>query len=72
MIHFAELRRQGLQTTSERRRLLERHQHDVEQQIQRLEQHRDVLQQKIARYQEREARFAAVSRSDATMRQQEE
>jgi DNA-binding transcriptional MerR regulator len=44
MIHFANLRRLGPQTTTGRCLMLERHQHDVEQQMQRLEQHKDDVQ----------------------------
>ncbi len=48
MLHFAELRRQGDATATERLLLLEQHQHSLEQQMQRLEQHMMALQQKIA------------------------
>ena len=46
--HFAELRRQGEATASERLRLLEQHQHALSQQMQKLEQHMTALQHKIA------------------------
>ncbi len=48
MRHFAELRRQGDATASERLRLLEQHQQALEQRMQKLEQHMSALQQKIA------------------------
>lgn len=46
--HFAELRRQGEATATERLHILEQHQHALSQQMQRLEQHMTALQQKIA------------------------
>jgi len=59
MVRFAQTRRQGPHTLlTERRVMLEQHQHVLEQQIQHLEQHKAVLQQKIATYKEREAQFA--------------
>lgn len=48
MRHFAELRRQGDATATERLRLLEHHQQTLEQRMQHLEQHMIALQQKIA------------------------
>jgi DNA-binding transcriptional MerR regulator len=64
MVRFAQMRRQGPSTLlTERRIMLEHHQHVLEQQIQRLEQHKAVLQQKIATYKEREARSADPSSS---------
>lgn len=48
MLHFAELRRQGDATATERLLLLEQHQRSLEQQLQKLEQHMMALQQKIA------------------------
>ena len=48
MQHFAELRRQGESTATERLHILEQHQHALEQQMQRLEQHMTALQHKIA------------------------
>jgi DNA-binding transcriptional MerR regulator len=48
MIHFAQLRRQGNVTATERLLLLEHHQHSLEQQMHKLEQHMGELQQKIA------------------------
>lgn len=46
--HFAELRRQGEATATERLRILEQHQHALSRQMQRLEQHMTALQHKIA------------------------
>ncbi len=48
MIHFAQLRRQGDATATERLLILEQHQRTLEQQMQKLEQHRSALRQKIA------------------------
>src|SRR5262249_9238897 len=48
MHHFAELRRQGDATASERLRLLEHHQQALEQRMQQLQQRMAALQQKIA------------------------
>jgi DNA-binding transcriptional MerR regulator len=48
ILHFAELRRQGETTATERLLLLEQHQHALEQRMQKLEQHMSALQQKIA------------------------
>ncbi len=55
MVRFAQLRRQGSATLTERRLMLEQHQHSLEQHMQELEQHMAALQQKIARLKEREA-----------------
>jgi NADP-dependent 3-hydroxy acid dehydrogenase YdfG/DNA-binding transcriptional MerR regulator len=49
MIHFAQLHHQGPVTATERLLLLEHHQHTLEQQMQKLEQHAIALQQKIVR-----------------------
>lgn len=46
--HFADLRRQGEATATERLHILEQHQHALKQQMQRLEQHMTALQHKIA------------------------
>jgi DNA-binding transcriptional MerR regulator len=46
--HFAELRRKGDATATERLLLLEQHQRSLEQQVQKLEQHMRSLQGKIA------------------------
>lgn len=52
--HFAHLRRQGSQTIGERRLILERHQHSLEQQVQHLVQHLESLSDEIECYKERE------------------
>jgi DNA-binding transcriptional MerR regulator len=49
MVHFAQLRRQGAATATERLLMLEQHQLALEQQMQKLEHHRLALQRKIAR-----------------------
>src|SRR6266702_6301532 len=54
MVRFAQLRRQGSATLTERRLMLEQHQHS-------LEQHMALLQQKIARLKERETQRDAAS-----------
>jgi DNA-binding transcriptional MerR regulator len=56
MIDFARLRRQGDATLTERRLILEQHQHALEQHMQKLEQHMAALQRKIASIREREDR----------------
>ncbi|MGH2494231.1 MAG: MerR family transcriptional regulator [Ktedonobacteraceae bacterium] len=61
MVYFAQLRRQGSATLTERRLLLEQHQHSLEQHMRELEQHMVLLQQKIARLQAREAERDAAS-----------
>src|SRR2546423_10990835 len=40
MVLFAQLRRQGSTTLTERRLMLERHRHSLEQRMQQLEQHK--------------------------------
>jgi DNA-binding transcriptional MerR regulator len=55
MRRFAQLRRQGSATLTERRIMLEEHQRTLEQRMQKLEQHMGALQQKIVRLKEREA-----------------
>jgi DNA-binding transcriptional MerR regulator len=55
MVRFAELRRQGSATLTERRLMLEQHQHSLQQHMQELEQHMATLQHKIARLKELEA-----------------
>jgi DNA-binding transcriptional MerR regulator len=57
MIHFAQLRRLGPQTTTERRIILEQHQQVLELQIQELEHHMLLLQEKIAHYKAQEAQL---------------
>ena len=56
MARFAELRRQGDATATERRLLLEEHQRALEQRMRQLEQHMAALQQKISRIKVIEAR----------------
>ena len=60
MVRFAELRRQGSATLTERRLMLEQHQHSLQQHMQDLEQHMATLQQKIARIKELEAQQDTV------------
>jgi DNA-binding transcriptional MerR regulator len=55
MVRFAQLRRQGAATATERRLMLEEHQRALEQSMQELQQHMAVLQKKIARIKEIEA-----------------
>lgn len=68
MIHFAQLRRQGDATATERLHLLEQHQHSLTLQRQKLEQHMTALQQKIAHKKEflvqRDAASHSVHTSD--------
>ena len=54
MVRFAELRRQGDATLTERRLLLEDHQRALEQRLEELHQHMAALQQKIVRLKARE------------------
>ena len=61
MVRFAELRRQGSPTLTERRLMLEQHQHSLQQHMQELEQRMATLQQKIARIKELEAQQDATS-----------
>src|SRR5437899_1881664 len=61
MVRFAELRRQGSATLTERRLMLEQHQHSLQQHIQELEQHMATLQHKIARIKELEAQQDVAS-----------
>jgi DNA-binding transcriptional MerR regulator len=61
MVRFAQLRRQGLATLTERCLMLEQHQHSLEQHMQELEQHMVSLQHKIARLKEREAQSETVA-----------
>ncbi len=65
IVRFAELRRQGPATATERRIMLEQHQHLLELRMQELERHMAALQQKIARIKEIEALRDAVSHSQA-------
>ncbi len=57
MLRFTHLRRQGLQTVTERRLILEQHQRSLEQQMQELEQHMVALQRKIAIYRDLETQL---------------
>jgi DNA-binding transcriptional MerR regulator len=61
MVRYAQLRRQGSATLTERRLMLEQHQHSLEQHMQKLEQHMAALQQKIARMKELETQRDAAS-----------
>jgi DNA-binding transcriptional MerR regulator len=54
MLQFAQLRRQGPETTNQRRIILEQHQQDLEAQMQRMAQHMEALHSKILKYKERE------------------
>ncbi len=55
MLQFAQLRRQGMATVTERRLMLEEHQRALEQHMRKLEQHMDALQRKIANIRKLEA-----------------
>lgn len=61
MLQFAQLRRQGAATATERRIILEQHQRSLELRMHELEQHMTVLQKKIARIKEIEAQRDASS-----------
>ena len=63
MVRFAELRRQGDATATERLLILEQHQRSLEQQMQKLEQHMTALQEKIAHKKEFLAQRNAASHS---------
>ncbi len=71
MVRFAQLRRQGAATLTERRLMLEQHQRSLEQHMQELEKHMASLQQKITRLKEREAERDAASRAEHTFGQSE-
>jgi DNA-binding transcriptional MerR regulator len=71
MVRFAQLRRQGAATATERRIMLEEHQRSLEQSMQELEQHMAVLQKKIARIKEIEAHRDANSQPVTGYRQGE-
>src|SRR5437899_6604598 len=60
MVRFAQLRRQGSATLTERRLMLEQHQRSLQQHMHELEQHMATLQQKIARIKELEAQQEAT------------
>jgi DNA-binding transcriptional MerR regulator len=61
MQQFAELRRQGDRTLTQRRQLLESHQQFVHQQINELTQSLKVIQEKIQHYQELEEQYDTSS-----------
>lgn len=61
MQRFAELRRQGDRTLTQRRQLLESHQRRVYQQINELTQNLKVIQEKIQHYQELEEQYDTSS-----------
>jgi DNA-binding transcriptional MerR regulator len=61
MQQFAELRRQGDRTLTQRRQLLESHQQRVYQQINELTQNLKVIQEKIQHYQELEGQYDTSS-----------
>ncbi len=65
MTHFAELRRQGNATLTERRIMLEQHQQVLEQHMQELERNMVALQNKIASLRKREAEYAATQLAPA-------
>lgn len=61
MVRFAQLRRQGAATITQRRIMLEQHQQALEQHLQELEQNMSALQHKISHLKELEARQAGLS-----------
>ena len=63
MRHFAELRRQGDTTATERLFILEQHQRSLEQQMQKLELHMKALQEKIGHKKASLAQRGAASHS---------
>jgi DNA-binding transcriptional MerR regulator len=71
MVRFAQLRRQGATTATERRLILEEHQRFLEQRMQEMEQHMAALQKKIARIKEVEAQHNAASHPAHTIEQNE-
>jgi DNA-binding transcriptional MerR regulator len=60
MIRFAQLRRQGPATATERRLMLEEHQRALQDHMSRLEQHMAALERKIARIREIEVQRDAA------------
>jgi DNA-binding transcriptional MerR regulator len=72
MIHFAQLRRQGAATATERRLILEEHQRALEQHMQRLEQHMAALQRKITSIRKIEAQRDAAPEIAPLSEQDEE
>lgn len=71
MVRFAQLRRQGDATATERRLMLEQHQRSLEQHMQELQQHMTALQHKIARIREVEALRDATSHPTHAFEQSE-
>jgi DNA-binding transcriptional MerR regulator len=69
MKRFAELRRRGSATLTERRLMLEQHQHSLQQYMQELELHMASLQHKIARIKELEAQQDVASHPTHTFEQ---
>ncbi|MBA2677932.1 MAG: MerR family transcriptional regulator [Ktedonobacteraceae bacterium] len=73
--YFAQLRHQGPQTTTERRLILEDHQHLLAQQMHQLVQHMEALTEEIVCYKEREeilvASSPAISFSATTTEEEE-
>jgi DNA-binding transcriptional MerR regulator len=61
MQEFADLRKQGNITISQRRHLLEAHQQLVNRQLEELSQNLSVIKEKIQHYQELEAKYDANS-----------
>jgi DNA-binding transcriptional MerR regulator len=61
MQQFADLRRQGDRTLTERRQLLEIHQQHVHQQLDDLTQNLKVIQEKIQHYKELEQQYDTSS-----------
>ena len=57
IIRYVQLRREGPQTLTARRLMLEEHQCNLEQRMQQLEQHMIVLQEKIEHLKEKETKF---------------
>ena len=72
MVRFAELRRHGAATATERRLMLERHRCTLEQRMKDLQQNMAALQQKITRIAELEAqRDAAALSADVAIDQRD-
>ncbi|MEP7190423.1 MAG: MerR family transcriptional regulator [Roseiflexaceae bacterium] len=67
MVRFAQLRRHGSATATERRLILEQHQQVLEQRRIELEQHMAALHQKILRIKDVEEQRDAVSDSAAAV-----
>ena len=58
IIHYLQLRRQGPQTLTARRIILEEHQCNLEQRMQQIEQYMIVLHEKIEHLREKEVKFS--------------